>query len=180
MKMTVLSLLFSGAVSVVLLQCVSSQCSTPQDCYPDIVGFNGNISENAIRCDAGTCVCDTCFETGSEGTCALRPGCWQWVSRNEVHECVMLENTELFTTTSAILFGVSAAVFIIPLILAGVIGLLIVVFYDQCNEKELPKRFITPLLATVTACFWTISVVLIIAGIIVLSTSGSPCLQEAS
>lgn len=179
--MKMLSLFLGCAVFLVLLQCATAQCNTTQDCLPNIDGFTGNFSENALRCDAGRCVCNTCFDTGTDGSCILRSGCWQLVSREGVYECVMRESGGLFPTTSAILFGVSAVLFVVPLLLAGILGLSVVVCYKQCNEMEVPKRVITPLLVVAIACLWTISVVLIVAGIIVASTAESTtCLQVAS
>lgn len=180
LKMKVLSLFLGCAVFLVLLQCATSQCNTTQDCRPDIVSFTGNFSENAIRCVGERCVCNTCFETGTDGNCALRSGCWQLVSSEGFSECVMAGNGGLFPTSSAILFGVSAVLFIVPLLLAGILGLAMVVCYKQCNEMEIPKRVITPLLVVAIACFWTISVVLILAGIIVSSTAESTCLQQVA
>lgn len=171
----------SCATFLMLLHCVASGCSTARDCYPNINGFDSTVSENLINCTDKTCVCNICFYVGSDESCTLRDGCWELVFSERVIECRMKENGAIFTTVSGVLFGVSAVIFIVPLVLAGVLGLTIVVFYKRCSKKEIPDRIITPVIVGACACSWTVSLVLVVAGIIHSVTSESSdnptCLQ---
>lgn len=173
MKELTFSLFFSCAVFM-LLHRVTSGCSTAQDCHPNIPGFNGTVSKNEINCASDKCVCEACFIAGDDGNCILREECWELVFSERGFECRRKENRAVFTTVSAVLFGVSAVIFIAPLVLAGVLGLTTVVFYRRCNKMEIPDRIITPVIAVACACFWTVSLVLIVAGII-HSTTSHPC-----
>lgn len=181
MKELTLFLCFSFVMLLTLLHCVTSRCNTAQDCHPDIVGFTETVSENAIACTVGECVCNTCFVLGSDGNCTLSEGCWELVFSGGSFECRMKENTALFGTPAAVLFGVSAVLFVVPIIVVAVWGLAVVVCYRRCEKLEIPYHICNRLVIVVCVCFWTVSAVFILAGIILATTSesrGTPtCLQ---
>ena len=181
MKQLALSLCASFAVFLTLLHCVASQCSTAQDCHPGITGLT--VSEDVIACTDGECVCNSCFVRGSDGNCTLREGCWKLVFSGGRFECRMEEKSFIFSTPAAVLFGVSAVLFVLPIIIAAVCVMAVIICYRRCSKLDIPNRYITPAIAVACACFWTLSAVFILAGIILATTSestgNSTCLQLA-
>ncbi len=175
------SLCFGCIVILVLLQCVTSMCITAQGCHPNITGFTGTVSTNVINCIEGNCVCNTCF-VESEGSCTLREGCWELYFSGQSFECRQ-RNRPLFSTPSSILFGISAVTFVAPLLVAAVCGLAIVVCFRRCSKMNIPERFITPVIVVAIACFWTVTAVFLVVGIIIStmseSSDSSSCLQTA-
>ena len=145
-----------------------SQCNTPMECSPTIVGFSGLLTE--ISCANQTCVCGgPCFEAdGSSSACKLRSGCWRLLphdgSNSGDKTCVSGIGT-FFELVSNVLFAVSAVVFAVPILLT-IILIVPVLRYHQHGTKSKTYRYIKHILRGSFVVCWTGTIGLIIAGII--------------
>ena len=163
-KVLVLALL---AFLLLFRPCIS-QCNTPMECSPAIVGFSGLLTE--ISCTNQTCVCGgPCFEADeSSSACKLMSGCWRLLPQDGSNSgnktCVAGIGT-FFELASNVLFAISAVVFAVPLVVT-VILIVPVLRYHQHGIRSKSYKYIRHIIRGSFVVCWTGTIMLIIAGII--------------